>query len=81
VYSYGFEVSAFRPCGLSTPWWATGDLTPLRTQPPPDAASVYAEVDGELSDLGQYGHLGAYPRQLEIRKVRQVSGSIPSTCR
>lgn len=78
VYTGGFEVSDFRACGTDTTWWATGELRRLGGGQP---VGVYAEVQGELSPPGSYGHLGMYPRQIEIRKVRRVEPTPPLFCR
>ena len=81
VYTYEFEVSAFRACGTSLLWWASGELQPMAQTPPdPGAPGMYAVVDGELSAPGSCGHLGTYPRQLEVRKVRHVEPKPPASC-
>lgn len=79
-YTWGFEVSAFQECGNDESWWVGMDaglgqrhreIGTRQYQP------IFVVVDGEVSGRGQYGHLGAYDRQidvthlLEAREVRQ----------
>ena len=68
-YTYGFEVSSFMPCGSSERWWVSAETRGLRTQLGERAGTVYAEVRGEISKRGSYGHLGAYSRELTVLEV------------
>ncbi len=81
VFFWGFETSSFRACGTTEFWWASGEIQPLiDVQPAPGAPGVYAVVEGEVSLPGSYGHLGAYPRQIEIRQVQRVEPAPPGSC-
>jgi len=81
VFFYGFETSDFRVCGSNEIWWASGNLKPLiDVTPAPGSRGVYAEIQGELSPPGSYGHLGMYPREIEIRKVRRVLAVAEADC-
>lgn len=77
-YTWGFEVSAFQECGSDESWWVGADaglgqrhreLQTGQYQP------IYVVIDGEVSVRGQFGHLGAYDRQIDVSRVveaRQV---------
>jgi hypothetical protein len=69
MYSAGFEVSAFRPCGSREKWWVS-DPGPLHTAYTRlDLApyqEIYAVVRGDTSGVGQVGHLGLYTRYLSV---------------
>ena len=78
-YRFGFEVEAFRPCGQSRDWWvARSDELRARAgdAPPP----VFAVVRARVSPEGQYGHLGAYPRQVDVVEVVEVRPSAEGDC-
>jgi hypothetical protein len=71
-YTWAFEISRFTPCGSSEEWWLSGDLSGLPDNRVP-GAPLYIEVRGDLSPEGQYGHLGAYKRQLEVREITRTN--------
>lgn len=89
VFTYGFEVMAFQPCGSSERWWVaegSQDILHFHGEPPAPApgqhfVSLYVEVGGRVNSRGHYGHLGAYPRSLTVKKVLAVSGTVPRTCK
>lgn len=69
MYSAGFEVSAFRPCGSGERWWVSAPgplyaayqrLTVVPYQ------EIYAVIRGDTSGVGQVGHLGLYARYLAV---------------
>ena len=74
-YVSGFERNEFRPeSDLEQRWWLSGAIegcaflnfdqerySPWR--------QTYLELQGVLSPPGQYGHLGAYSRELTIIKT------------
>lgn len=69
VYSAGFEVSSFRPCGSSERWWvsAPGALHEayVKLNPVP-YQEIYAVILGDTSGVGRVGHLGLYSRYLSV---------------
>lgn len=72
-YTFGFEVSEFRPCGSDERWWVTnGDWREKLNNP--QYNEHYLEVEGVVSERGRYGHRGAYDRELEIRELRLSDG-------
>jgi len=75
-YKRDFEVSSFTPCDSSERWWVSGEVLPLRAPLGEKTGTVYAEVRGDLSSKGSYGHLGAYSRELVVREV--VTTRLPS---
>jgi hypothetical protein len=73
-YSSGFEHSGFAPCDGES-WWTTfsGNMTSdaegaLGPDPQNEGApsGIYMEIDGEISELGMWGHLGQYDRELVV---------------
>lgn len=74
--SFGFEEAAFRPCGSNEQWWVTGsDDAVTELQDKWNALGLdwyhpaYAEIKGDRSGSGEYGHLGAYEREIEVTEV------------
>lgn len=75
AWDFHFETSAFVSDAGEGPYWLAGDgdVWPQLTAPfaptgnPWGAAHVI--VEGELSAPGQYGHLGAYERELRVTRV------------
>ena len=82
-YSLGFEVDSFRECGSEESWWVT-DAGPLRARyqelSPAQYQSVYVELRGEAGPRGQYGHMGAYARELSVDEVLLVRAAAASDC-
>lgn len=81
VYMFGMEQSEFRPEGNGERWWVTGNIHDLRKRFARPSRDVSAElsgpvgivVDGELSAIGQHGHLGQYKRELRVSRVLEVA--------
>ncbi|MDX1670982.1 MAG: hypothetical protein R3211_01470 [Balneolaceae bacterium] len=78
-YAGGWEWSEFQPCqNLEEQWWVTGDsvffskydsLTTAEGHERAFGPTVYIEGAGTVSRPGEYGHVGAYSRELEISRV------------
>lgn len=89
VYSAGFEVSSFRPCGSSERWWVStpGPLheayVKLNLIP---YQEIYAVIRGDTSGVGRVGHLGQYSRYLsvdsliEVRLLSDTTGATRPRC-
>ena len=75
-YEKRFEVDSFRPCGLDERWWVNHETDALiRAVTAPHGGvggEAYVELLGEVGERGSYGHLGAYDRELTVRKVIRV---------
>lgn len=74
VYVEGREITAFEPAGIGGTWSAVGNASALRAALPPgvDPAPgfrVCATIIGRVSPIGRYGHLGLFPREIEIVRV------------
>jgi hypothetical protein len=72
LYIVGDERSAFEPCGKTEAWWI--DFSPearetLREYKVSGWGHWPMRVRGTLSPKGRYGHLGMYPRQLNVEQV------------
>jgi len=75
-YVAGFERSEFRPASdLEQRWWLSGGIENCpfldfnQERYGPLWRQTYLELQGILSPPGQYGHLGAYERELTIVKT------------
>jgi hypothetical protein len=84
-FSYGFETSAFHPCNSDEAWWVTGEGTAALIEQygqvaPADYEPVYAEVRGQVSEPGAYGHLGAYQRELTVTEVVELRAAGEDDC-
>ena len=78
VYVTGLEVETFYPLDRPlNPVWVTAEPAArdaLRasipaTLAPSQGARVVATIEGEMSGRGHYGNLGAYGRELHVRRV------------
>jgi len=77
---HGFEISAFIVCGSHDRWWTEGNLDPVwahENQVPGESTSfftahLYLRLIGTPSASGNYGHLGSYPRRLDVDEVLEV---------
>ena len=83
-YSQGFEHDGFRPCGSDELWWVT-EGTELRQRyqalSPAQYEEVYVELRGHAGPRGQFGHLGAYARELDAGEVVEIRPAQDSDCR
>lgn len=72
MYSEGFEVSAFRPCGSAEKWWVGvpgplhAEYEKLTTQ---RYVEIYVVVRGDTSGEGRVGHMGLYTRYMSVDSV------------
>lgn len=75
TWDFHFETSSFVSDAGEGPYWlaANGDVWPQLTAPFAEQGGPWGTLDvvieGELSAPGQYGHLGAYERELRITRV------------
>ena len=88
LVAYGFEMSGFTPCDREEDWWVTGpasgELFERYTgvvEPGSEYAPAYARVRGEISRRGEYGHVGAYDREIEVLEVLEVRAADAAECR
>ena len=73
-YTYGFEISSFQPCQSSEKWWVADGANQLLehfrgSNVPQYLDTVYVELTGRVTPAGNYGHLGAYRRELSVENV------------
>jgi hypothetical protein len=86
VWQWSFETSAFTTTTGQGPYWLVAEgqtweqlIAPLRAAGGP-WGRVAIVVEGDLSPVGQYGHLGAYSRQLRVTRVieSRLLGTMPA---
>lgn len=67
----GFERSLFQPEGTNEFYWAKGPLHTLPIERHDRTIDHFfdVEVEGVISEPGNYGHLGLYSREIRISKL------------
>jgi hypothetical protein len=74
-YSLGPEVSSFEPHGGSERWWTSfsDDIAPQAADLMEAARGSGVEVElwGDLSEPGEFGHMGLYARAFHVRAIRR----------
>jgi uncharacterized protein YceK len=81
TFLFGIEQSEFRPEGSHEKWWLSGNIHELRKRFARPSQHASAElsgpvdivVDGQLSGIGQHGHLGQYKRELRVSHVLEIA--------
>ena len=84
VYASGFEASILYPCSEpEAKWWLTTDTEfaeqyhTLRGDDMDSwsvpGAYVFVRVNGQLTETGEYGHLGAYEREFIVTEVVDIT--------
>jgi hypothetical protein len=90
----GREEQAFIPCDCGDIWWVeynrvtVGQARASKRNGrcyetfgnPACQEWTYAELSGDLSPAGQYGHMGWYRRELRVDEIYRISQTVPSTC-
>jgi len=83
LYSQGFEVDSFQPCGSRESWWVT-DGEELRRRYRAIATAqyqqVYVELRGTIGPEGKYGHMGAHTRELSVQEVLTIREARQTDC-
>lgn len=88
-YESGFEASAFYPCGSDEQWWLTADSASwARLHAPPARidsggyreATAFVRVRGRVTGPGEFGHMGAYDRELTVTEVLEVRAPEEGSC-
>jgi|GEM_PF-2515817 len=74
VYAEGMETMTFHPEGRDEAWAVRSGYESLQAAAPPradpnDGFRVCATIEARLSERGRYGHLGMFPREIEITQV------------
>ncbi len=78
-YREGLETMAFQADDRAETWSARGPaIYALQAAAPPrehahDGFRIRATIVGRLSPQGRYGHLGMFPREIEIIEVIETS--------
>lgn len=85
---FGFETSAFTPCGLKEHWWVTTaddevgqELTrAYNATTSAQDRPVYARLRGKITAEGSYGHLGFYAREFTVSEIVALRVQEPGDC-
>ena len=78
-WDFHFETSSFVTDEGEGPYWLSGEgevwpqlTAPLQASGGP-WGQVHIVIEGELSEPGHYGHMGAYERELRVTRVIEFS--------
>jgi len=86
IVSFGFETQSFKPCDSpGERWWIwfpnQSDLVEYYSSlASRDFEPIYFEIEGIITESGNYGHLGSYNRELRPFRVIAANNIIPSKC-
>ena len=83
MYESGFEMSSFRRCDTDERWWVTGgsDIDArYRQVAAADYEPVFVRLTGVTSATGEFGHLGAYRREIEVTRIIEIRALRPGEC-
>ena len=88
LYSYGFETSAFTPCGVKEHWWVgpANDEVGQELMRAYNATTstqnrgVYARLRGKITPKGSYGHLGFYTREFTVSEIVDLRAQQAGDC-
>ncbi len=88
TFSHGFEVSAFEPCDEAETWWVSEsegyrelfERYAEAVGPANEYAEAYVRIRGDLTGGGEYGHLGAYDREVSVEEVLEVRALTGEGC-
>ena len=71
ILTIGFERSVIQLDGSSSLYWAKGPLNTIKIEEPSRIQDhkFRVEIEGTVSKRGQYGHMGAYEREVRITKI------------
>ena len=79
TFLFGFEQRDFTPDGSRETWWLGGASETTdrmvghsRDVPPELHNPVFIVVEGDLSQPGQYGHMGASQAELRVTHVLEL---------
>lgn len=70
-YEAEWERQVFHPCNSPELWWAW-NTAPIVQESEGRFGRYFVVLEGEVSPVGRYGHLGRYPRQILVTKVLEV---------
>lgn len=88
-YGFGFETSAFTPCGVKEQWWVTPAndevgqelVRAYNATTSTQNRAVYARLRGKISANGTYGHLGMYNREFIVSEIVDLRAQQEGDCR
>jgi hypothetical protein len=84
-YTVQWEEQSFQPCGSREKWWVS-DPGPLMRRyrelvQGRSFGTVYVKVRAEVTEPGQYGHLGMFPRAMAVRELVDARAAGDDDCR
>ena len=71
-YTVGWEEQSFRPCGSRERWWVSNPgpmMGPYRDLVEGDWGTIFVTVRVDLTDEGNWGHIGAYRRAMAVTEL------------
>ncbi|MGX5202168.1 hypothetical protein [Aliikangiella sp. IMCC44632] len=87
VYVREFEYHGFGQCGGNESWWVSSaspadyDLKiKYMSIKDHDSRVVFMRLRGEVSELGNYGHLDMSKREIIVHEILETDAQIPEGC-
>jgi len=71
-YTQQWEEQSFQPCGVRGKWWVNNPgpmMTAYRDLVEGDWGTIFVTVRVDLTDEGNWGHLGGYRRALAVTEL------------
>ena len=84
-YTVQWEEQSFQPCGSREKWWVS-DPGPLLARyrelvKGDHWGTVFVTVRAEVTDRGNFGHMGMFPRAIAVREVVRADSAGSGDCR
>lgn len=71
-YTVGWEEQSFRPCGQRGKWWVSNPGPMMQAYADlveGDWGTIFVTVRVDLTDEGNWGHLGGYRRAMAVTEL------------
>ncbi|MBW3571560.1 MAG: hypothetical protein KY467_10670 [Gemmatimonadetes bacterium] len=78
-YTVGWEEQSFRPCGQRAKWWVSNPgpmMGAYADLVEGDWGTIFVTVRVDLTDEGNWGHLGGYRRAMAVTEL--LDARVPS---
>jgi hypothetical protein len=79
-YTVQWEEQSFQPCGARGKWWVSNPgpmLGAYRDLVEDEWGTIFVTVRVDLTDEGQFGHMGAYRRAMAVTELLDARRPAP----